>query len=158
MNKQERMKYVGHYEQYNNVYINFTLDKGRIFGLIEGVGKQTSIVTDKQLKEYETFINAAIGHYNDMIRFDPLAEKKVKKYKMYKKRLENVMRKMHEYKNTLSAMNDKERMIHIVGDGLTLYNGEVIRYDKADDIFLINDEEILMLGEVMEILESEKAI
>lgn len=170
MNKQERMTYVKKYEKFNNVYMNFKLEEdGSIFGLVEGVRSQTSLITEKQLQEYENFLTLAIGHYEDMIHFDPLSSKQVKKYNTYMKRLKGVKDKKMKWleENNFpfwpieQIKDEDEKKIYIglfnavLGNGLVLANGETLTFNQNEKEWLLDDEEILNGEDVKEILADE---
>jgi hypothetical protein len=91
----ELRKLVEDYEQYKNIYMNFSVDEKGIWGLPEGDHSQ-HLLSMERITEYKEFLNNAIEHYENMKRFfnDYECTKKNKKYKTYLKRLENAMKKV----------------------------------------------------------------
>lgn len=86
------------YEQRNNIYMNFSFENGKLFGLPEGNTTQYYI-NDTQLEKYETFLNDTLfylekfeAYYKMNHCFDEI--KKLKKYRTYKKRLETAKKKI----------------------------------------------------------------
>ena len=96
MNATELRQHVTNYENTRLIYMNFSVDERGIWGLAEGE-KTQYLLTDEKVNDYKTFLQAAIQNYTNLIRFfsnDLQIEKKLKKYKLYTKRLESAISKI----------------------------------------------------------------
>jgi hypothetical protein len=85
-------KKVSEYETYKNIYMNFSLDNNKVWGLPEG-SKTLHALTDDKINEYNQFLNDAIKNYTNLSNFftnDLDYQKKLKKYKLYQRRLNNI--------------------------------------------------------------------
>jgi hypothetical protein len=85
-------KKVSEYETYKNIYMNFSLDNNKVWGLPEG-SKTLHALTDDKINEYNQFLNDAIKNYTNLSNFftnDLDYQKKLKKYKLYQNRLNNI--------------------------------------------------------------------
>lgn len=150
MNIQEITKF----EQYNIIYMNFSLDdSGKLWGLAEG-DKAQHLMDNKRLADYETFLDSAIPYYEKLVRFDVDASKKLKKYKLYKKRLDNAKSKI-VIPTQVNVMNQISAITEGIKDNeYPLSNGEIVRYEADINEYCIDDE-IISIGQLEEMLYSE---
>ena len=89
-------KEISNYEQYKNIYMNFSLDDSGVWGLPEGDKTQHFLNLDR-LKDYRSFLLNAIDYYTGLSNFyknEYDYSKKLKKYKLYLKRLDNTLNKL----------------------------------------------------------------
>jgi hypothetical protein len=96
MNALELRKIVEDYERSSNIYMNFSVDEKGIWGLPEG-NKTQHLLSEDRISKYELFLIDAVKHYQNMARFfsnDASIGKKVNKYQMYLKRLNNAKKKV----------------------------------------------------------------
>lgn len=96
MNAMELRNKVENYERSSNIYMNFSIDEKGIWGLPEG-DKTQHLLSEDRISKYEQFLIDAVNHYQNMARFfsnDASIGKKVKKYQLYLKRLNNAKKKV----------------------------------------------------------------
>lgn len=94
----ELTKYISNYEQYRNIYMNFKVDNNKVWGLPEGDRTQY-YMNEEAIESYSNFLNAAIKYYEGLVSFFNNHidyNKKLKKYNMYKKRLNNALNKLNQ--------------------------------------------------------------
>lgn len=98
LSAQELNKKVSDYEKSKIIFMNFKLDNdNQVWGLPEGDKTLHGLSLDR-LNDYNGFLNEAIKNYTSLSNFfnnDLDYQKKLKKYKLYQKRLNNLMSKLN---------------------------------------------------------------
>lgn len=94
MINKELANFILNYEQFRNIYMNFQVDEDGIWGLPEG-NRTLQLLSKDQIDEYKDFLNKAIEYYTKIVEFNNSTgnSKKLKKYKLYLKRLSNTIEK-----------------------------------------------------------------